>query len=115
VGFATTAVYLFWNVGWLSLGRPAPSLFTGLTGLPCPTTGGTRSLHALLAGDLTGSFTYNPMTVPILGLLTATLAVLTSRALRRQRLSLPTGYLYAWFGLLSAAWLIKLCSPVSTW
>ncbi len=115
VGLGVASVYVFWNLWWFGQGRPAPSLFTGLTGLPCPTTGGTRSLQALCQGDVFGSLYYNPMTMPILALLAVTVCVLAGRALRRERVTLPTGFLYAWSATLLIAWVIKFASPAATW
>src|ERR1022692_3864522 len=37
-------VYCIWNAYWLLQWRLPPSLFSAITGLPCPTTGGTRSV-----------------------------------------------------------------------
>ena len=115
VGFAVATVYGLWNVWWLAQGRPAPSLFTGLTGLPCPTTGGTRSFLALCDGNLAGSLYYNPMTVPILLLLAATLGWLAMRHIRAKHVSLPTFFLHAWAAVLLIAWIIKFASPSDTW
>ncbi|HVO09959.1 MAG TPA: DUF2752 domain-containing protein [Vicinamibacteria bacterium] len=36
-------------------------LFKGMTGLPCPTCGGTRALGRLFAGDLAGAVLMNPL------------------------------------------------------
>ena len=36
-------------------------LFKGLTGLPCPTCGGTRAFGRLFAGDLAGAVAMNPL------------------------------------------------------
>ena len=42
------------------------------TGIPSPTTGGTRSFLALLNGDITLSLYYNVATIPIITLLCVT-------------------------------------------
>ena len=36
-------------------------VFKGLTGMPCPTCGSTRTLGQLAAGDLAGALTMNPL------------------------------------------------------
>lgn len=47
---------------WLALGLPTPPChFRGLTGLPCPTCGGTRCLQALLAGHPSEAAAWNPL------------------------------------------------------
>ncbi len=38
-------------------------LFKGITGLPCPTCGGTRAFGRLFAGDLAGAVAMNPLAV----------------------------------------------------
>jgi len=47
---------------WLHLGLPTPAcLLHATTGIPCPTCGTTRSLRALLGGDLPTAFAWNPL------------------------------------------------------
>jgi hypothetical protein len=106
--FASLIVYVAWNAFWLAQGEVPPALFLGLTGLPAPTTGGTRSLHALALGHWSESFRWNAMTLPLCGLLTLTGAWLTRQALQRQRLSLPRWMAWSWFLVLSVAWVLKL-------
>ncbi len=57
-------VWCGWNLFWLSRGQPPSALFRALTGLPAPTTGGTRAGKALLAGDWRESLRWNPLAVP---------------------------------------------------
>lgn len=38
-----------------------PCLFHSITGVPCPTCGATRSVLALLDGDLLGAAAFNPL------------------------------------------------------
>ena len=47
--------YAIWNLFWLAQAKVPPSIFTATTGLPCATTGGTRSVLALLAGTSSGA------------------------------------------------------------
>jgi len=50
------------GIAWLLSPRPTPTCnFHRLTGLPCPTCGGTRCVRALLAGDLRTAFGWNPL------------------------------------------------------
>ena len=105
---ATACVYALWNLAWLAHGVVPPSLFLALTGLPSPTTGGTRAILALRDGHILESLRYNPMTIPLLVLLLASLTLLASRAARRQRIILPSGFGVAWAVLLAVAWVLKL-------
>jgi hypothetical protein len=109
LGLSLAALYVSWNVYWLAAGRVPPSMLTGLTGLPAPTTGGTRSVTALLDGDLPRSLYYNAMTIPILGLLTITV----SQVLLKGRGD--NWLVTAWVAVLSVAWVGKLLSPSVTW
>ena len=108
VGLSLLSVYVGWNVWFVWRGQVPPSLLTGLTGLPCPTTGGTRSLMALLRGDVAASLYFNPMTVPIVGLLAVTMVAACRRCA-------GVWLARAWFALLLVAWVIKLLSPPGTW
>ncbi len=88
----TFAVYFAWNAFWLFQGTVPASLFQTLTGWPSPTTGGTRSLQHLLAGDWNESLRDNAMTLPLVLLLAVSGLQLGSQCLRRQRLRLPLGW-----------------------
>jgi hypothetical protein len=61
------------GAGWLqSILSFAPDcVFKGLTGIPCPTCGATRSVVHLSHGDILTAFTMNPLTT--LCLMTAVL------------------------------------------
>ena len=85
------------------------SMLTGLTGVPCPTTGGTRSLVALANGDFQRSLYFNPMTIPIIGLFGITFL----QWLRRGKAA--NWVVTAWITLLTVAWIAKLVSPIETW
>jgi hypothetical protein len=109
------AVYVAWNVYWLSHATVPPSLLKALTGLPAPTTGGTRSVRHILAGNWGESLRYNAMTLPIGLLLVTSLACLGWQGLRGRRLSLPTWMVWSWAAVLSIAWALKLCSDPRYW
>ncbi len=104
-----------WWAWWAARGCLPPSVFRHLTHLPCPTTGIARSLGALARGNLPAFWLYNPLTLPILGLLAVTLAALALRLVRRQPLSLPRTYAYVWAAVLLAAWVVKFQMPCWTW
>ncbi len=108
-GLTLFAVYVIWNLAWWIQGRAAPSMLTGLTGLPAPTTGGTRSFRALLAGDVATSLYFNPMAAPIVALIIVTIFQIV-RFGRAKRWVFG-----AWVAILSLAWVLKLASPIETW
>ena len=108
-------VYLGWNVLWLTQGRLGPSLFLAVTGLPCPTTGVTRSLDAMISGEWGESLKYNAMALPIVALLGFCIVWLVVRCVRTQRLVLPNWVLTAWMLLLATAWILKLTGDPSYW
>src|SRR5437899_2379163 len=96
LAWALLAAYLVWNVYWLTRGRIPPSLFLALTGLPAPTTGGTRSILRLLEGDWRESLRCHPLAVPIALLFLLSLGWLLGRGLTRRRLVLPEWFLWTW-------------------
>jgi hypothetical protein len=112
---ALLVVYLAWNLFWLSQRAIPPSLFAAMTGLPCPTTGGTRAFCCLLEGDVRESLRFNAMTIPLLAMLFATLAAAACRHRPGRAVSLPPWFVSVWLGLLLVAWVMKLASPPSYW
>ena len=104
LGALSLTGYLFWNAYWLVQGRVPPALFLSFTGLPAPTTGGTRALTALIAGDFNGMLRHNALVLPL------TLLFVTS--LIHPWLSRPprltSRLARAWVVLLAAAWVLKL-------
>lgn len=112
---ACFAGYLVWNgVNLLQCHIPG-SIFKALTGLPCPTTGCTRSLIALFHGDWHTSLAYNAMTLPILGVLGLTLGLLAVKALQQQRLTLPRKIAWVWLSVMLLAWALKLTGNPAWW
>lgn len=108
-------VYLWHNfVFWLQ-GRLAPSLFSSLTGLPCPSTGCTRSLQALATGDWTQSFLWNPFTLPFLGLAALSAVSVGRHWIREKRLELAHPLPLLWLLLLSGAWVTKFAIGSQYW
>jgi hypothetical protein len=108
VALVCFAGYLAWNAWWLAGGRVPGSIFRAATGLPCPTTGGTRSALALLSGDIYASLAHNPFTLVFIGLLgwSVTALVRSYRRLGHAELGRGTGL--AWFATLGVAWVFKL-------
>jgi hypothetical protein len=96
---------------WSPLPTP-PCLFHTLTGLPCPTCGGTRCLRALLAGDLVAALRWNPL-VALGFAATAGYGLYAAAvvALRLPRIRLAVSQTEAWslraavFAALAANWI----------
>lgn len=101
------AAYVIWNLAWLAYGKIPPSALREILGIPCPTTGCTRSLTSLLHGNLIASLLWNPFTVPILILLGISLQILSVAALRKKELVLPKWMGTAWCCVLLMAWISK--------
>lgn len=108
LGFLSLGVYLAWNAFWLLSGRTPPSLFYSVTGLPCPTTGGTRSFLSLLHGKIHESISHNPITVPMVALLLAMLIRLTFLIQAGKKIELSKGWLIAWIVVLGIAWAAQI-------
>ncbi|MBC7856052.1 MAG: DUF2752 domain-containing protein [Pirellulaceae bacterium] len=112
---AMLAVYVGWNVYWLGQLRIAPSLFQSLTGLPCPTTGCTRSFFALCHGEWRESLRFNALLVPICALLIATVLQLIGQFVTWRRLSLSNVLVVLWGIVLPLAWVLKLAGDPRYW
>jgi hypothetical protein len=108
-------VYCVWNAWWILQLRIPPALFLAITGLPCPTTGGTHSMLCLLRGDWEESLRWNLLTIPIVVLVGFTLCCV-GRCLRaRQPVLLHRRFLFAWGALLAVAWACKLLGNSNYW
>lgn len=112
VAISMLVVYVSWQICWAGLGQIPPSLCLALTGWPAPTTGGTRSLLALLDGDWRLSLVHNAMSLPIAGMLILTLGWVLVQLRHVRRKSLPLLIVRAWIAVLSLAWIIKLCQAL---
>jgi hypothetical protein len=107
--------YLSWNGYWLLRGKLPDSIFRALTHLPCPTTGGTRSIEAYWRGDWKEGVCYNPLTPVFIALFLSSLVVLGNRYFRHRRVSLPTWMARAWFVSLGTAWAAKFVLGPDYW
>lgn len=103
-GAVSLAGYVGWNVYWLGQGRIPPAIFLALTGVPAPTTGGTRAMSALFAGDFAGMLHHNALALPLAILFIATLGRPWFSRPRR----IPPILVRTWVVLLTAAWVVKL-------
>ena len=105
---ALIGVYVAWNVFWLAQLKLAPSIFESITGIPCATTGGTRGFLSAVQGDWQTSLFHNPMTLPIIAILVASIAIISAKALRGQPVRLPHWVFVSWLLVLSVAWGYKI-------
>jgi len=108
-------VYCVWNIYWLAQRQFAPALFKAVTGLPAPTTGGTRALAKLCEGSLLESLRYNCMAVPFLLLLVASVVIVVSQLILGRRPRLPEWLWWLWIVVLAVAWLAKLIGDPAYW
>ena len=115
IGIAAFLGYLGWNAYWLAHWRLPPSIWTRATGLPCPTSGMTRGMRALLAGNLVEFVLYNALAVPILLLLAYSGFFLLRALFRKQRLALPPRVAALWLIVLVAAWFSKFIIGPQYW
>ena len=78
-------------------GNYPPCLFLYFTGCYCPGCGTLRALHRLLHGDLSGALGYNPLTMLVLPLITATgVAGLMEAVGRPLRFNFTLSHRVAW-------------------
>lgn len=115
LGWCLLVGYVTWNLFWLSSGRVPPSIFKAITGLPAPTTGGTRAMRSLREGALSESLRYNPFAVPITLLFVATIAAVAVSAVRGRGLRISGQWAVAWAVLLLVAWIWKLTGDPQYW
>ena len=108
LAFALLVVYIGWNLFQLYCLQVPASLLVALTGLPCPTTGGTRAFIALFQGDVVASLRWNPLAMPFALMGSATIARIAVDALRYRPIRLSNVWLYCWLILLGAGWAIQL-------
>jgi len=114
-GILSLTGYCVWNVFWLVQGRVPPSIFMAVTGLPAPTTGGTRAVLQLVEGNWHESLRYNAMALPLLFLFVLSCNWIVCQAIARKRLSLPLAVFWAWVAALGVAWVLKLTGDPMYW
>jgi hypothetical protein len=104
---ATFAAYVIWNAWWLLRGAIPPSMLTGLTSVPAPTTGGTRAMLALWQGEFQRSLQFNPLAVPFCLTLVLSLAQLSWNWFRGERVILRKWLVWTWLAVLLLGWVAK--------
>ena len=115
IAIACFTGYCAWNVYCLASGRIPDSIFHAVTGYPCPTTGGIRSIAAYLQGDLRMGFLYNPFAPVFIVLFCVSLVVLGCQASRRRTIDLPHWVYQAWVCSLLTAWAAKFLLGSEYW
>lgn len=109
------AFYVFWNGVWIAKGRIPPSILIGIAGIPCPTTGGIRSILALCRGDWLQALLWNPFTLVYLLLFAYSLVTLLCQATKRERLALTPFVAWTWFISLALGWAAKFALGPKYW
>lgn len=115
IALGLAGFYVLWNAAWIHSGNIPPSILTAMTGLPCPTTGGTRSLLAALHGEWANSVLWNPLTFVYLALAIYSGALLGWQLLRKERLVLNGFVARVWLAVLAAGWIAKLAIGQRYW
>lgn len=115
VAFGMFGFYLFWNAVWIASGRLPPSMLRALAGVPCPTTGCTRSMIALFHGQWAEAFCWNPFTLTYVGLLACSAFLLVRQILRGERLMLRPLVGWLWMASLLAGWGAKFLIGPRYW
>lgn len=107
--------YVFWNVVWIASGSVPASILQAFIGIPCPTTGCTRSAFALLRGHWAESLFWNPFTLIYLLLFVWSATVLIRQLLMRRRMVLGPLISRLWMFSLAAGWSAKFLIGPKYW
>jgi len=107
--------YLVWNVLWIAAGHLPVSILQAFTGIPCPTTGCTRSVLALLQGHWAEALRWNPLAMIYLFLFFWSAVVLIRQLLARRRLVLSPLMGRLWISALAAGWVAKFVIGPAFW
>jgi hypothetical protein len=107
--------YLLWNALSIASGRVPVSILKGLTGLPCPTTGGIRSTLALLHGQWMEALLWNPFAPVYAGILALSAITLGARVYRREQMVLSPLLARVWILSLVAGWVAKFAIGPKYW
>ena len=115
VALCVFAGYLVWNAFWLWQGRVPDSIWRYVTGLPCATTGCTRSLMALWEGRYGEAFLFNPMLLVYVFLIVASAWSLGQQVLSGRRCVLPKVLAAGWLVALALGWVLKFVLGSAYW
>ncbi len=115
LGIGVVAVLLYFITGFDVLGLKYPCIFNKVTHLCCPGCGGTRSIRALLRGEvLTSLYDYPPF-IPAL----IVYIVFMIRCFGHIHFGWPKSkdgavvkYIFIIIGLIFAQWIVKLVAQI---
>jgi hypothetical protein len=107
IGWSLFILWILWNIYWFSQRQLAPSVLIYYLGVPAPSTGMTRSLMALMAGDWWASLCWNAFTVPLLLVFVLSMGCLLKCLINRRMLLLPTWLGFSWLVVLVLAQISK--------
>jgi hypothetical protein len=115
LGICIAAVLLYFCTGINLLTIGYPCLFNKLTHLCCPGCGGTRSIRALIRGDLWRCFyDYPPflfgLAVYVIFMVRCFLHVHFD--VRKSKDGTVVKYLYVFMGLIFVQWIVKLVAQI---
>ena len=115
--FITVALcaYAAWNLFWLLAKKVPVSLFSFVTGYPCPTTGGVRALRFLWHGDWRHSFLCNPFTLIFLVLMGMSAIFVLRAFASKKEILLPHWLGMSWLVALGLAWCAKFAIGPEYW
>ena len=117
---AIVSVIVYLITGWSPLDIKYPCIFKSVTGLWCPGCGGTRSVRALVRGDLWQSFIDYP---PVLYGLVVYVEFMVRAFLRKHFASDSRSFgpdrdgaiipfIYVGIGLMGLQWIVKLIAQI---
>ena len=115
IALITFAGYIVWNAAWLFHGQIPPSIFSYCTGLPCPTTGMTRSIICLCRGNALNFFLFNPFTLVYLALTGGSFLLMLNRCIQRKDIAIPGFIAWAWMVALEMGWFTKIAIGNRYW
>lgn len=115
IGWSFFILWIIWNIHWFTQGQLAPSVLIYYLGIPAPSTGMTRSLMALPAGDWWSSLCWNAFTVPLLVLYALSMGWLLKCLISKRKLLLPTWLGVSWLAVLIMAQISKWLMGPNWW
>ena len=107
--------YVAWNVAWFFHGLSPPSVFSYCTGLPCPTTGMTRSILSACRGNVQDFLLFNPFTLVYLALMGASALLVLGGHIKGKEIALPPAMAWSWMAALALGWLAKFAIGGRYW
>ncbi len=107
--------YCLWQIYWLWHKKIPPSIFEKLTGIPCPTSGGCRSIDMYCQGNFVEGFLWNPMSLIFIVLFIISVLSICNKIIKKDKLYLNKFIVYAWFYSLLIGWFFKFLIGDKYW